>query len=268
MPQGSNMTTLFDVTLDLARSARGVQRHKISQIADSGMKLTSPTMENLSGEYVKGTLWVMTGESAGRFTQIVRAGGQSVTIDDPTFDLDLGDVIMICPWIDFSLSDLINAINSVLYRYPILAMNDSLTWNSSMAYEIPNGVSDIRRVQIENINGDGTYTISHCWTEDRDGYLRFHTAQPLYADGGKMQIYYRKLHGDVYEPEDEIDPMVDLNYLRNMAFLYLWRNVIIHQHKDNPVAADMFNEAKLYESEYTKFNLPERKVMIRDFFTR
>ena len=62
--------------------------------------------------------------------------------------------------------------------------------------------------------------------------------------------------------------LVDLNYLRNMAYLYLWRTVIIHQHKDNPIAADLFNEAKLYESEHTKFNTPERNIMIRDFFVR
>jgi len=261
------MTTLFDVTLDLARHVRGVQRHKISQI--SGGTISSPTMENLTGEYVKGTCWFVTGESAGQFTKIIRATNQTITVDDTDLVFDIGDVVMICPWIDFTLTDLINAINSVLYKYPILAMNDDLTWSDNqLVYEIPEGVSDIRRVQIENTNGDGTLTISHRWTEDRDGYLRFHSASGLYANGGKMQIFYRKLHGDIYEATDEVDPMVDLTYLRNMAYLHLWRNVIIHQHKDNPIAADLFNEAKLYESEHTKFNTPERKIMIRDFFVR
>jgi len=262
-------TTLFDVTLDLATVARGVKRYKISQISADGATLYSPSMENLTGEYVRGTCWIMTGDSAGKFTKITRASNQSITIDPTEAEVAVGDVVMICPWIDFGIDDLINAVNSVLYKYPILAMDNSLTWSSNqMVYEIPEDVSDIRRVQIENTNGDGTYTISHCWTEDRDGKLRFHTAQGLYADGGEMQIFYRKLHGQVYEPDSVIDPMVDLSYLRNMSFLYLWRTVIIHQHKDNPVAADMFNEAKLYESEHTKFNTPERKVMIRDFYVR
>ena len=263
------MTTLYDVTLDLARHARGVQRHKISQVSTDGT-LSSPTMENLSGEYVRGTVWFTTGNNAGKFTRIIRASNQNITVDNTDLDeIEVGDVIMICPWIDFGLTDLINAINSVLYRYPILAMDNSLTWNQGqLVYDIPEGVSDIRRVQIMNTNGDNTFTISHKWTEDRDGKLRFHSESGLYAAGGEMQIYYRKLHGEVYEPDDEIDPMVDTNYLRNMAFLYLWRTVLIHQHKDNPVAADLFNEAKLYESEYTKFNTPERKIMIRDFFVR
>lgn len=263
------MATLFDVTLDLARHARGVRRHKVSAVSDSGHTLTSPTMQNKTGEYVDGSVWVMTGGCAGKFSTILRASNQSLTIADPDVSVAVGDVIMICPWIDFTLDDLIEAINSVLYRYPIQAIDTSLEWDSGqLVYEKPDGVSDIRRIQIANANNDGTMTISHCWTEDQDCKIRFHSAQAQYLDGGEMQIIYRKMHGDIYEATDEIDPSVDLAYLRNMAFLYLWRSVIIHQHKDNPVAADMFNEAKVYESEHQKFNLPERNIMIRDFFTR
>ena len=191
-----------------------------------------------------------------------------MTISDDEISLEIGDVIMVCPWIDFSLNDLINAINSVLYKYPIFVWDTSLTWDSNnLTYDLPDGVSDIRKVKIANTNNDGTYTLSHCWIEE-NGQLRFHSAQALYADGGEIQIGYRKLHGDVYEAEDEIAPQVNLDYLRNMAFLYLWRNVIIIQHKDNPAAVDMFNEAKMYESDNTKFNLPERNIPIRSFFTR
>ena len=263
------MTTLFDVTLDLARMIRGVRRHKVATVTDSGHTMTSPTMENLAGEYVDGTIWVVTGDCAGKFATIKRAVAQKLTIADGDVVVEPGDVVMICPRVDFTLDNLIDAVNSVLYRYPVLSMDDSLTWNSNqLVYQKPVGVSDIRRIQIENTNNDGTYTISHCWLEDKDGFIRFHTAQSLYADGGKMQIFYRKLHGAVYEADDEINEYVDLVYLRNMAILYLWRTVIIHQHKDNPVAADLFNEAKIYESEHLKFNIPERNIPIRDFYTR
>lgn len=263
------MTTLFDVTLDLARHIRGVKRHKISAVSNSGHTLQSPTMENLTGEYVRGTVWIMTGECKGKVGTILRANSQTLTIAETDVYADVGDIIMVCPWIDFTLSDLIDAINSVLYHYPILAMDDSLTWDSDVqAYQLPEDVSDIRRVQVENSEDNGTYVISHCWLEDKDGFIRFHTSQSKYKDGGKMQIYHRKMHGDVYEAEDEIHPMVDLVYLRNLAMLYLWRNVIIHQHKDNPISADMFNEAKMYEAEHQKFNLPERNIMIRDLYVR
>lgn len=261
------MTTLFDVTLDLARNVRGVHRHKITISRNNGKDLTSPTMANKLGEYLDGTVWIMTGECAGKFAKIKRAKDQSITIADGDVYANAGDIVMICPWIDFDLDDLINAINSVLYKYPIVGMDNSLTWDSNQkAYKIPDGVSDIRRVQIANSSNDGTYVISHVWTEDKDGYLRFHTSQGLY--GGEMQIFYKKMHGEVYEPEDEIDPIVDLTYLRNLAMLWLWRNVIIHQHKDNNIAADMFNEAKMYEADSTKFNIPERNIMSRDFYTR
>lgn len=260
------MATLFDVTLDLARHARGVKRYKVSQISDDGLTFSSPTMKNIAGEYVNGTVWIMTGDNAGEFARIKRAVNQKVTMEDDAPTVAVGDTVMICPWIDFDLDELIEAINSVLYHYPILAVNTDLTWNSNtLAYDLPEGVSDIRRVAVSNTLD--TFTDSHCWLEEA-GQLRFHTAQGLYADGGTIQIKYRKLHGEVYEAKDEIDPTVDLTYLRNMAFLYLWRQVIIVQHKDNPVASDMFNEAKMYEADHTKFNIPERNIPMRSFFTR
>jgi len=262
------MATLFDVTLDLARHARGVKRYKVSQVSDDGKTFSSPTMHNITGEYTNGSLWITTGDFAGRFTRITRASNQRVTIEDGDITLAVGDVVMICPWIDFDLDDLIEAINSVLYKYPILAVDKSLSWDpNQMVYELPAGVSDVRQVKVANSLGNGTYTTSHCWVEEA-GELRFHTAQGLYADDGEMQVYYRKMHGELYEDTDALDPSVDLTYVRNLAFLHLWRSVIIVQHKDNPVAADMYNEAKMYESEHTKFNLPERNIPIRSFFTR
>ena len=260
------MATLFDVTLDLARHSRGVKRYKVSQIADSGLTFTSPSMKNVAGEYVGGTVWITSGDNAGQFARIKRAVNQRVTMEDDAPAVDVGDVVMICPWIDFDLDDLIEAINSVLYRYPVLGIDDSMQWESGQTvYELPEGVSDIRKVQIANTMDGGTF--SHCWIENGN-WLEFHSEQPLYLDGGMMRIWYRKMHGELYNASDELHPWVDLDYLRNMAFLHLWRSVIIVQHKDNPVAADMYNEAKMYEADYTKFNIPERRIPLRSFYTR
>lgn len=263
------MVTLFDATLDLARHVRGVERHKISAVSNNGHTLTSPTMANSMGEFNDGTVWIITGDCCGKFSKIEKAKNQSLTILDDDLHVDVGNVVMICPWIDFKLNNLIDAINSVLYQYPILDIDESLKWKSDQqAYKTPDGVSDIRRIQIENSSDNGTYVISHSWLEDKDGYIRFHSSQSKYKDGGTMQIYYRRMHGEIYEADDVIHPMVDLVHVRNLAMLYLWRNVIIHQHKDNPIAPDMFNEAKMYEAEHIKFNIPERNIMIRDLYVR
>lgn len=260
------MATLFDVTLDLARHVRGVTRFKVTNV--TGKTITSARMGNRLGEYLNGTVWVMTGESAGHFSKIKSAKDDHFVPEDESLSIAKDDYVMVCPWIDFDLDALIDAINSVLYRYPIFAWDNSLTWDSqNLAYDLPDGVSDVRQVKIASSAGTGTFVTSHKWIEE-NGQLRFNSAEGLYADEGEIQIGYRKMHGEVYEATDEIDPAVDLNYLRNMAFLYLWRNAIIVQHKDNPIAADMYNEAKVYESEYTKFNQPERNIPIRSFYSR
>lgn len=260
------MATLFDVTLDLARHVRGVTRHKVTDV--SGKRISSNRMNNGMGEYLNGTVWFMTGESAGHFSKIKTAKDDFIIPEDDTLNVAAGDTLMMCPWIDFDLDDLIEAINSVLYRYPIFVWDNTLTWDAqNLVYDLPDGVSDIRQVKIASSSGSGTFVTSHKWLEE-NRQLRFSSAGSLYGDGGEIQIGYRKMHGEVYEATDEIDPAVDLNYLRNMAFLYLWRNLIIVQHKDNPIAADMYNEAKVYESEYTKFNQPERNIPLRSFYTR
>ena len=102
------MATLFDVTLDLARHVRGVTRFKVTNI--TGKTITSARMGNRLGEYLNGTVWVMTGESAGHFSKIKSAKDDHFVPEDESLSIAKDDYVMVCPWIDFDLDTLIEFI--------------------------------------------------------------------------------------------------------------------------------------------------------------
>ena len=99
------MATLFDATLDLARQARGVTRYKVTSV--QGKTIHSSRMGNRMGEYLNGSMWVMSGESKGQFSKIKSAKDDYIIPENENLDIAAGDEIMICPWIDFDLDDLV-----------------------------------------------------------------------------------------------------------------------------------------------------------------
>jgi hypothetical protein len=49
-----------------------------------------------------------------------------------------------------------------------------------------------------------------------------------------------------------------------MANLWLWTHEIQMKHKDNPIAVDMFNQAKMDEDNLNKKNIPENNLLPKD----
>ena len=74
-----------------------------------------------------------------------------------------------------------------------------------------------------------------------------------------------KEHGAIVDRDTQlISEQVDRNYLRKMANLWLWTHEIQMKHKDNPIAVDMFNQAKMDEDTLNKKNIPESRLMQKD----
>ena len=152
---------LFDATLDLARYAQGTEQHKITQIAELANKFWCSSLSARMGNFTDGgTVWFLTGNSEGKFGSIMRGKEQMIETYDIFEDgFAVGDSVALSSAFYFNTQNLINAINHVLYDYPIMEIYDDVTDESihykhnQFEYELPEEVSlDIRRVEIQSKN--------------------------------------------------------------------------------------------------------------------
>ena len=288
---------MFDATLDLARYAQGIEQYKITSV-QSDNKFSCGQLSARLTEYTGGTCWFLTGPSAGKFGKILRASNTNIELEDMYEDgFNVGDEVAISCFNYFNLQNLFNAINHVLYTYPIMYVYEDVTeepvryQHNVYEYELPEEVTtDIRRVEIQSKNFYWPFitpyhvTIRKEWLrleierepELNDSFDICHywhlTGRTLVIDprfiyhwGGRMRIYYVKEHGPIIDKDEEtISDQVNKNYLRKMANLWLWTHEIQMKHKDNPIAVDMYNQAKMDEEALNKKNVPGSNLMQRD----
>ena len=247
---------LFDATLDLAAFAKGTEDYTVTSV--NGQNIICNDLSGRVAEFGGGTIWIRTGEAAGSFGKIESNAAQTITIKD-NFDIAAGDEITIGAWLEFDTQKLINAVNSVLRMYKIIKYNDELTFDPGTEYyELPEGVTtDIRRVLIKT--AWGSYTCHYWRLEDRQLQI-YDRHNRRYGEQAAIILHYVDMHGTVGK-EDEINSQVDSVYLRYMSWLYLCRNLLQTVHKDNLVASDMYNEAKIYERDYGR--LPNKSLPIK-----
>lgn len=249
---------LFDATLDLASFAKGTEDYEVSAV--EGTRLICNELAGRVHEYGGGTIWIHTGESAGYFGKIKSGKGQTIELMSE-LPVAEGDRITIGAWLEFDTQKLINAVNSVLRTYKILKYDDTLSYDPDVVeYELPEGVTeDIREVKCHWSTGQ-EWSVCHYWRVENGMLLLYNTHREIYEKGGTIRISYVDYHGAVGKDE-EISSQVDPLYLRYMSWLYLCRNLIQKTHKDNLVSTDMYNEAKIYERDYSR--LPNKRLQMR-----
>lgn len=262
---------LGEATLDLARYAQGVEQHTITKVdrTDNSFRCLRSLAAN-QGEYTGGTCWFLTGKSKGRFSPIEAGTNQWIMLQDPMPDGYEEEDEVALGWSRyFNTQNLVNAINHVLNDYPIMAIWDGETIEPEdkvtgpvYEFQLPEEVtSDIRRVELESFRGERT--VCHYWR--LNGRTLEIDPRSLYKWGGAIRIHYVKEHGAIYDRENqEIDDQVDHQYLRKMANLWLWTHEIQMKHKDNPIAVDMYNQAKMDEDFLNKRNLRHSALKPKD----
>ena len=257
---------LFDATLDLAQFSKGTEQYTITAIDTDNNRIQCDDLAGRVAEFSGGTIWFMTGESAGQFGRIKSSAAQTIDLLDNFPDgYEIGDEITIGSWLEYDTQKLINAINSVLRMYKIIDVNTDLEYDpDTEIYDLPEGVTeDIRKVQLRRNNyyRDDPLIESHYWKVRRPRKLYIYESHKLlYKPGSEIFLTFVKMHGAV-DKETEISEQVDPLYLRYMSWLYLCRNLIQNTHKDNLVASDMYNEAKVYERDYG--NLPNKALCLK-----
>lgn len=254
---------LFDATLDLAQFAKGTGQYTITAIDAENNQIECSDLSGRVAEYGGGTIWFLTGSSAGQFGRIKSSAGQTIDLlDDFSDGYAVGDEIAIGSWLEYDTQTLINAINSVLRMYRIIDVNTELVYDPDVdLYDLPEGVTnDIRKVQLQrNVwQTEDRWIESHYWKVVQPRKLNLYDHRKLlYVPGSSIALAFVRTHGAVGK-DDEISYQVDPLYLRYLSWLYLCRNLIQQTHKDNLVASDMYNEAKIYERDYGR--LPNKAL--------
>jgi hypothetical protein len=123
----------------------------------------------------------------------------------------------------YPYSQIKSAIMEALDETYIEDEDDSLTGDGEThEFPLPAGVSDIKRVEIENTSFTGYQPISTHWKE-RGGNLKFDYGYAPY-EGASIHIFYRTSHSEPTDYDDTIDTEIDIKWLAYKAAekLLLW----------------------------------------------
>lgn len=254
-----------DLLLDLAEFAQGTEEHTVDSYDPATLTMMVSNFSGKVGEYGGGTLWFYDDAGVCGVREITRAAGSTIVIDSAFPDgLTVSD-ILITPAKDFDIHTLSTAINSVLSQYEIMAYDESLALLlDEISYNLPDSVTnDIRRVEIwRDLYSVSVWDVCHFW-KLADRKLEIYSNPYRYLEGAKLRISYVKNHGRVSINAD-INPSIRRDYVRCMAYMNLYRSQIQKRHKDNPIAVDLFNEAKNYEQQFTNRHIPKCDLLKKD----
>lgn len=239
------MTTLVKAMLEVARLTMNVHEGMAS---DGTTSTLIDTYLNEPVEYFSGgTLWMLSGDNDQLCVRITHGQNTLLLPSTLTSAIEAGDMYAVAPG-KFDKIQLKQAILRSLREVRVPAVNTELvTVNDQGEYTLPDGVSNILKVEIEGY--EDHYWTSHHWHE-HNGTLYFTEGFFPDYDGNTIRIWYETSYGDIAEDAD-INPAINLDWLKWSAAAFLWRNYIQTVKKDDPIAVDMLNEAKVNEAHFS-----------------
>ena len=241
------MATLFDATLELARFCSDC----LSGIATGGTTqgLSDSSLTAPADKYKDGTVFITSGANMGK-TAIVDTQMED-SIDFKTAlssTISAGDAYTLA-MSTFPLYRLQEAVNAAISHILISKTDQTLTVsNLTNILTLPAGVSDVRRVEIAGQSTAPFYFAPiYSWFE-RGGTIEISSGMLAEDNLMPIRLTYASEHGPV-TGSAVINPCILSEYVKAAAAVYLWRNILERSHKDNPIAMDMLNEAKVLEAQ-------------------
>ena len=212
------MTTLFDVALPVAEIVH-VPHRGIASASGSTTTLVDAVRVTQNGYFNGGTMFIISGASAGKFSRISGYNQGLFTFDTltPTSNV-AGDRYIAVP-AEISLYDIISAINLALLDTGNLVKEDlNLTVVADQEeYTLPTGVSNLCRVETtQSTTTPYEYKESKHWDE-LGGKLRFDTGYRPGAAGTKLRLTYLTPHATVNVAADVIDSQISKASLVHFA---------------------------------------------------
>jgi len=242
--------TLGAAMLDVARLLGGLR----SGVATGGSTSTLiDTSRREEAEFWKnGTLWITSGIHAGKCFVVKSFSGNTITIPTTlTGTIAAGMEYAVLPQ-EFPMDIIRHSVQSSLNELGDIVSSDiTLTTDpDDEAYELPDGVYNVLRVEIATNDADPYgYAPNYFWKE-LSGWLYFIPEKKPGTDGFKMRIWYKAPHAEVFDYSDVVSPSVDRGWLAWAGVVHVLRNSLGIKGKDKAISIDLLNQALQKENEY------------------
>lgn len=226
------MTTLAEMLLVIARTVSRVREGTAT--GGSTTTLIDTALAEASGTYNEGTVWIThAGVTLSYFVSTF--GNNTITFSPPAPQAVIaGDTYAVAPD-DFPKWQLTQAVVEALSKISTLKVDTTLTVASGADVTLPAAVRDVRQVFVAGVR-------NYHWSEVI-GKLKFDKT----SYDGALEVRYASRPTFPAADSDIIDPAVDPEWLHWAAVVKLWRDYYRDHLKDNPVAIELFNEARQNE---------------------
>jgi len=240
------MTTLAEVTQLIAHTMMPVK----DGVATGGSTTTliDTALTKTLGLFNGGTIWVT--QTSVTYSRLVSTYGSDNTV---TFTPALTAAIIAgIPYTvapnNFSKDLLEQAVRNVLRKIYVLKIDSTQTVTEGADVTLPAGVSNVRQVFVAGVR-------CYHW-EEVVGKLKFDKTSYT----GALEIRYAALPTTPMSDSAVIDSAVDIEWLHWASVAKLWRDYYRDHLKDNPVAIELFNEAR--QNEQVALNVMRTKDLM------
>lgn len=227
------MTTLAEAILGTARACGGTR----DGVATGGSATTLLDSANSEPDdyFTGGTLWLLSGNNAGKSAPITTWDDTTHTFTIPTLTLlcAAGDrYAAVCG--DYPRWLLVQGVNLALQEIgEIPTANTALLTVANQAdYSLPAGVRRVCRLEIEE---DGDYYINQHWVE-HNGVVSFDVGYAPISTGETIRVWYNAAHADLVADADVVNAAVPLEQLRWVAAVHVLRHRMRHGIDNRDVA--------------------------------
>lgn len=198
------MSTLYDAILQMAMFS-GVCVSGVSTTDGTSTTLIDTDRPENDNYFNAGTLFIQSGTFQGISKRI-----KNYNAADTVFEVDTSFEGVIPAGVRYTAVNqnremLVQAVNQALLHMGLYTVVDeSLTGHSFTEYELPDGVSDI--VKIDEMQTETSFVPVKTWREYA-GKLYLESAL---SGGNRLRLYYNRLHKTVSQDGDIIDPAFHL----------------------------------------------------------
>ena len=255
------MTTLAGITLKLAKVLGNVTTGTAT--GGSATTLVDTGRAEALSYWNSGCIWITSGTYSGLSRAITTWTLSTNTFAFPTLAGAIlsgvtYSVIEGSP-LGFSRSVLQNAVNAALGEVKIPTLDTStVTVANQMSYALPAGASDLRKVEVAtSLSSPYEYQEHNHWWNSAT-YLYFDERSQPDTAGYIIRLTYMAAHSELTDT-DSVNALVDDNWLKWASAVHVLRWKMQRTKNDDPVVAQMLNEAIANEAKYAaRYPLPRQ----------